>query len=117
MSFLLNGTFQSGNFSNATFSQHYEACDVFGYCFSVKIELLLVFSVILLFSLLGNILIIVIVYKREDLQKTTNYFIVNRAVSDFIYPLTVIPTRLVQIASSSLQWPIGGVTGLIFCKA
>ncbi|XP_078373837.1 QRFP-like peptide receptor [Oculina patagonica] len=112
MSFWLNGTFHSGHFSNAS-----EACDVFGYSFSVKICVLLIFSIILLSSLVGNALLIVIVYKRKELRKTTNYFIVNMAFSDFVYPLTVIPIRLAQIASSSMQWPIGGVTGLFSCKA
>ena len=116
MSFRFNATFCSGNFSNATCSQRKEVCDALDYSFSVKIGLILVFSIILLISLVGNTLIIVTVYKREDLRKTTNYFIVNMAVSDFIFPLTVIPTALAQIASSSLQWPIGGIAGLISCK-
>ena len=117
MSIWSNTTFYSENLSNATYIQRSETCDVLDYSFSVKIGLILVFSIILLISLVGNTLIIVIVYKREELRKTTNYFIVNMAVSDFIYPLTVIPTALAQIASSSLQWPIGGVAGLISCKA
>ena len=112
-----NATFYAGNLSNATYIQRSETCDVLDYSFSVTIGLILVFSIILVISLVGNTLILVIVYKREDLRKTTNYFIVNMAVSDFIFPLTVIPTALTQIASSSLQWPIGDVAGLISCKA
>ena len=92
-------------------------CDVLGNSFLFKITSILVFSIILLISLVGNTLIIVIVYKRKELRKTTNYFIVNMAVSDFIYPLTSIPITLAQIASSSQQWPIGGKAGLVSCKA
>lgn len=39
------------------------------------------------------------------------------AVSDFIFPSTIIPVRLAQIVSRSMQWPISGLTGLILCKA
>ena len=53
---------------------------------------------------------------REDLRKTTNYFIVNMAVSDFIYPLQAIPFKVVQLVSGTWQWPNGGTTGLILCK-
>ncbi|XP_078374362.1 QRFP-like peptide receptor [Oculina patagonica] len=120
MSVWLNATFHSfsppENFSNTTFSLRNGACDVLDNSFSVRIGLILVFSMILMFSLFGNALIIVIVYKRKELKKTTNYFIVNMAVSDFVYPLTIIPIRLAQIVSSSMQWPIGGLIGLILCK-
>ncbi|XP_078381523.1 neuropeptides capa receptor-like [Oculina patagonica] len=38
------------------------------------------------------------------------------AVSDFVYPLTDIPVELIQTATSSQEWLIGGTIGLIFCK-
>ena len=65
---------------------------------------------------MGNALIIIIVYKREELRKTINFFIVNMAISDFVFPLTVIPVSLVKISMGSQQWPIPGKAGLIFCK-
>jgi hypothetical protein len=37
------------------------------------------------------------------------------AVSDFVYPLSVIPLRLDEIASSSKRWPFGSTTGFL-CK-
>ena len=106
----------SGNFSNATFNLYYKSCNLLDNSFSVKIGLMLVFSTIMLSSLVGNAMIIVIVHQRQELRKTTNYFIVNVAVSDFVYPLSVIPWRLVMIASSSTQWLFGSTTGFI-CKA
>ena len=106
----------SGNFSNATFSWHDKACDILDNPFTLKIGLILAFSTILLSSLVGNAFILVIVYQRKDLRKTTNYFIVSMAVSDFVFPLSVIPLRMAQIASSSTQWPLGSATGF-FCKA
>ena len=57
------------------------------------------------------------VYKRKELRKTVNYFIVNMAVSDLVFPLTAIPIELAKTAaSSSWQWSIGGTAGLAFCK-
>ena len=82
----------------------------------VKIGKIFVFSVILLSSLIGNALIVIIVYKRKELRKTLNYFIVNMAISDFIFPLTTILDTLFATANGSWQWSIHGTTGLIFCK-
>ncbi|KAJ7378240.1 Galanin receptor type 1 [Desmophyllum pertusum] len=77
---------------------------------------MVVFSIILLSSLVGNALIVTIVYKRQELRKTINYFIVNMAISDFAFPLTVLPEGLVATATGSWEWPIAGTAGLIACK-
>ena len=56
-----------------------------------QVAKLFVLFVILVISLLGNALLFVIVYKRRELRKTANYFIVNMAVFDFMFPLQMIP--------------------------
>ena len=94
----------------------YLGCDIFDIPFSVKVTEILVFSVILLSSLVGNSLIITIVWNRAELRKTVNYFIVNMAVSDFIFALISIPVRLGETATSSPQWYLSGTAGLVFCK-
>ena len=106
----------SGNFSNTTFSLHAKGCNVLDNSISVKLGLILVFSTIMLSSLVGNALILVIVYQRKDFRKTTNYFIVNMAISDLVYHISVIPLRIAKIASSSTRWPLSSTTG-VFCKA
>lgn len=120
MSFLLSAAFTSvntsRNFSNATFNLQYRICHILAYSLSVKIGLILLFSIILLSSLIGNVLIVVIVCRHKELRKTTNYFIVNMAVSDFVLPSTVIPVALSQVLTSSSRWPIKGSPGLILCK-
>ena len=75
-----------------------------GYCF------------ILLSSFFGNIVVIIIVYKRRDLRKTINYFIVNMAVSDLLLSLVVIPDQINQMVTDSFYWLVSGVLGLILCK-
>ena len=106
----------SANFTNTSSSQENEACNILDNSLPVKTGQIMTFSIILLSSFVGNILLIITVYKREELRKTINYFIVNMAVSDLVYPLTAIPVELTQIATGSGQWPIRGVAGLIVCK-
>ena len=74
------------------------------------------YYVILLGSLFGNVFIIAIVYKNRDLHKTINYYIVNMAVSDLIFPFMSLPVQLGQIQADSQHWPISGILGLMFCK-
>ena len=105
------------NCSNESSSLQDEACDVYLHIsFPVKISTIIIYSIILFSSLIGNSLIISIVHKREELRNTVNYFIVNMAVSDLIFPLTSLPEHLTQLASGSQEWHIGGTTGLIICK-
>ena len=105
--------------TNNTYSpslQHNFTCD-YSDSFPIQTVKIIVFLVILLSSLVGNTLIVIIVYRRPELKKTPiNYFIVNMAVSDFIFPLIAIPFHITEIASNSMHWPIGGTTGLIMCK-
>ena len=106
----------STNFSNLSFTQQNPSFENWTVIFAVKISQMVVLSVIFFFSLVGNTLLIITVYKRPELKKTVNYFIVNMAVSDIVFPLTTIPVSLAEMSSSSWQWPIGGTAGLILCK-
>jgi len=67
-------------------------------------------------SFFGNIFIIIIVYKHRDLRKTMNYFIVNMAVSDLLFPLIVIPVNIVGLVTDSWQLRVSGNLGSSFCK-
>ena len=58
----------------------------------------------------------ILLYKRPELKKTVNYFIVSMAFSDLVFSLTAIPFTLVEMSSSNWQWPIGGTAGSILCK-
>ena len=106
----------STNFSNLSSIQWHPPCENLEATFPVKISLMVVLPIIFFFSLVGNTLLIITVYKHKELKKTVNYFIVNMAVSDFVFPLTNIPVRFAEMSSSSLQWPIRGTAGSILCK-
>lgn len=69
------GDIQSLNSSNL--SSHPSICDILNDSFPAKICIVVVLSVILLCSLAGNLFIAAIVYKRKELRKTINLFIVN----------------------------------------
>ena len=83
---------------------------------AARISKLCAYCFILLASFFGNMFIIVIIYKNRDLQKTINYFIVNMAVSDLLYPLIAIPRQITQLVTKSLHWHVAGILGSIFCK-
>lgn len=102
--------------SNASRGSSHEKCDFYDNTLPVKSSLILAFALVLLLNVVGNILIVITVRKRRELRKTVNYFIVNMAVSDLLYPLTDIPKNLAKIASSSNKWHIIGGKGLVFCK-
>ena len=74
------------------------------------------YSLILLLSFFGNVFIIIIVLKHRDLRKTTNYFIVNMAVSDLIFALVVFPFRITGLVTASPYWPFRRILGWFFCK-
>lgn len=73
-------------------------------------------SIIGVFSLLGNLLTIAIVYREKSLHNTVNYLVVNMALSDLVTPLVIIPRLVVQIAQASNAWNIEGKTGMALCK-
>ena len=73
----------------------------FGYC------------LIFLVSLAGNTVIGIIVYKTKTMRKPINFFIVNMAMSDLLFPIFVIP-REIQLDVDS--WLIGGPLGQALCK-
>ena len=91
-----------------------------GSCFSLmntealKIGLTCTLSLILVVSLVGNSLIVLIVYKTPTLRKPINMLIANMAMSDLLYPMFLFPVRLAEVHAGS--WLIGGTLGQALCK-
>ncbi|KAK3697382.1 hypothetical protein QZH41_007386 [Actinostola sp. cb2023] len=79
---------------------------------------LVLYSVLLVFSLLGNILVIAVVFYNENLRSDFNYLIVNMAISDLFIPLLAIPQRISEVSGllRHNEWLIGGVGGAFLCK-
>ena len=81
---------------------------------ALKIEHMVALSLILVVSLLGNSLIVLIVYKTPTLRKPINMLIANMAMSDLLYPIFWVSARLAEGHAGS--WLIGGTLGQALCK-
>ena len=81
---------------------------------AIKVGKTLAYSLILVVSLVGNSLIVLIVYKTPTLRKPINMLIANMAMSDLLYPIFFFPVRLAEAHVGS--WPIGGTLGQALCK-
>ena len=109
--------------STITFSRNETSLDqnncsyLFAHSTAERISKLFAYCFILLGSFIGNISIIIIVYRHRYLRKTVNYFIVNMAVSDLLFPLSVIPVEISQLITNSWHWHVSGISGSIFCTS
>ena len=76
---------------------------------AAKIGITFAYCLIFIVSLLGNSFIGIIVYKTQTLRKPINFFIVNMAMSDLLYPIFHFPWRLTDLHADS--WLISGSLG------
>ena len=72
------------------------------------------YCLFIIVSLAVNSLIVMIVYKTPNLRKPINYFIVNMALSDLLFPIIWMPWKLSRLYTNS--FPIGGHLGQALCK-
>ena len=71
-------------------------------------------GLILVVSLVGNSLIVIIVFKTPTLRKPMNFMIVNMAISDMLFPIILFPLNLVEMQANF--WLIGDSLHQILCK-
>lgn len=74
------------------------------------------YSILLCISLIGNVLVVFVIYKNKTMRTTVNYFIVNMALSDLIIPILVLPLQLLNVTSGSREWRVRGAFGGFLCK-
>ena len=79
-----------------------------------KVGATVAYSLILVVSLVGNSLIVLIVYKTPTLRKPINMLIANMAMSDLLYPMLLSPVELAKSHVGS--WLIGSTLGEALCK-
>jgi len=77
-----------------------------------KIRKTVAYCLIFLVSLAGNTVIGVIVYKSKTMRKPINFFIVNMAMSDLLFPIFQFP----WVIQTLYIWLIGGPLGQVLCK-
>ena len=79
-----------------------------------KIGVTFAYCLIFIVSLTGNTAIGIIVYKTKTMRKPINFFVVNMAMSDLLYPIILIPRGIQTLYIDS--WLIGGPLGQALCK-
>ena len=73
------------------------------------------YCLIFVVSLVGNSFIGIIVHKTQTLRKPINYFIVNMAMSDLLFPIFLFPQNLAYLYVDN-QWLISGPLRHALCK-
>ena len=79
-----------------------------------KIGKTFAFCLIFVVSLVGNSFIGIIVYKTQTLRKPVNYFFVNMAMSNLLFPIFLFPSNLADLYVDSCL--ISGPFGQALCK-
>ena len=72
------------------------------------------YCLIFVLTLMGNIIIGIIVYRTRSMRKPINFFIVNMAMSDLLFPIVCFPYIVAEINFS--YWLLGGPVGQALCK-
>ncbi|XP_020903030.1 substance-K receptor-like [Exaiptasia diaphana] len=80
-----------------------------------KIPWTAAFSLQFVMAMMGNFLIVWIVFRDNRLRSSTNYLITNMAVSDLFAALFAFPL-MIKFIHFDNQWLIGGVIGNALCK-
>ena len=81
---------------------------------STKVVLTFMYAVIFPVSLLGNTLVLYVVYKRRSMRNVLNLLLVNMAIADLLVTVLIMPYS-VTFLYLQFQW-FGGIFGSIVCK-
>ncbi|XP_034043662.1 neuropeptide Y receptor type 2 [Thalassophryne amazonica] len=73
--------------------------------FGIQLILILAYSTIILFGVIGNSLVIYVVYTFKNLRTVTNFFIVNLAIADLLVNTLCLPFTLVYTLYG--EWKFG----------
>ena len=70
----------------------------------------LAYGLVFIFALLGNVLVIAVIFKDPTMRNVTNYFILNLAVADILVAIFVLPiTLLANIFSGKFTTHQGNI--------
>ena len=64
------------------------------------------YSLIFTFGVLGNILVLVVVYRNRDMRNSTNMFLVNLSLADLMVLLVCMPLALMEFYTKDV-WYLG----------
>nr|XP_058940944.1 tachykinin-like peptides receptor 86C [Pocillopora verrucosa] len=86
----------------------------FSYPSSIKLTFAILYAAIISMALVGNILVIYILYKRPETRRLTSFMYVNLAVADLLVTAVVMPQSMELIILDNL-W-IDGTFGELLAK-
>ena len=89
-------------------------CSILGDSKTAKVGVTFAYCLIAVVSLTGNSLIAIVVYKTKPMRRTINFFIVNMAISDLLFPILIFPILLMELHSGFGVFI--GHLGPAFCK-
>lgn len=84
-----------------------------------RIIKLTAYSIVLVASFIGNLLIIAVILSNKKMKRPTNFFILNMALSDLVVPAMVISRQIILLEGEPKHrsiWMVDGTFGLILCK-
>ncbi len=64
-----------------------------------------IFSLVMIISLVGNLLVFLAVYRNPRLRQPSNYYIISLALSDILQALYSMPLTVASLATG--RWPFG----------
>lgn len=76
------------------------------------------YCILLVWSLVGNVIVIALLTLNKNLRSTFNQLILNMAISDLAIPLLSLPMKIAEEAAKpqAYTWLIGGSFGTALCK-
>lgn len=75
----------------------------------IRVNVTVICVMILIVGVLGNLLVVIVVWKNQDMRNSTNYLLVNLSIADMLVLIVCLPTILVDINSQPEVWNMGQV--------
>ncbi|XP_078359303.1 RYamide receptor-like isoform X2 [Oculina patagonica] len=81
---------------------------------SLQVVITVMYALIFPIALLGNSLVLYVVFKRQSMRSVLNLLIVNMAIADLLVTVFIMPYSVAYLFVG-LEW-FSGIIGLILCK-
>ncbi|XP_031567252.1 QRFP-like peptide receptor [Actinia tenebrosa] len=91
-------------------------CEVYTMTTFSKVSETIGYLLVLIFGVIGNTLVVAIVYRNRSMRTPANYFIANMAIADLMVPIFLVPKTLAHVYHGRNAWLIGGTFGEFLCK-
>ena len=90
-------------------------CFVFTSSVSLKVLMIIAYSIVMATSIVGNTLLAIVYFKNKSMKNTVNCCIMNMEFADLLLALLYMPRMLARTVVR-LEWLVDGTCGLILCK-